>query len=219
VVVAKQDIPTPADMKGRIWGNSSEAGVTVVIRTAFFEKHGLNYETDVRSVTTGSSSASMQAFAAGQLDVGLLHPDQAATLMEKNPGKFHIIYYTYEAVQLINDVWYGNKAWVEQNPEMTQAISLASIIAARWAYADKDAFLALSKEYVPDFSEQVISDSYDILAGQVKLWEANGGLSQDSCESAMAVSVSAGAVEEAVDCSSLLDTSFQERSLTILGAQ
>src|SRR5690606_25064912 len=108
-------------------------------------------------------------------DASLLHPDQAATLMEAHPGEFHVLYRTNDLIPVVSAVWYADKKWVEENPEMAQAVSIASLEAARWAYDDKDGFLKTATEYVPKLSETVIEGTYEALTG-MKVWDVNGGL-------------------------------------------
>lgn len=217
VVLATVDIQTPADLRGKLWGNNQSAGIALGARNAFFAKHGLDFDNDVTSVRLASSTVALQAMQAGQVHATLVHPDQAGQLMETNPGKFHILEATHDVFQTINDVWFSTSDWVDTNPDTVQAFSVASIMAARWAYEDRAGWLAIAKEWVPSVSEKVAADTYDLFAGEIKLWNPNGGVTVENCQQAMRDAVATASLDAEVDCSAIMTNKFEARSLEILG--
>ena len=217
VIVGRKSITSVADMKGKVWGASSSSGITITIRDGLLRQANLSPD-DLRIVVLGGSTAVVQALLAGRADVGLMHVDQAAQVIERSPDH-HIISYTYKQFPLVNDVWFAQRSWVQQNREMALAVTVASIKAARWARDNKEEFVKASLAYVPDLTQKVAEFSWEQGTRVIKVWDPNGGLKLENCAATLRVSLETGAIKRAIDCSEFVTFEFQVQARQILGVR
>lgn len=73
-VVAKPEIKTGADLKGKIVGISSFGSDTEVAMKAYFQLQGLDPDKDMKSVIVGPTSTRLAALKGGSIDVTALSP-------------------------------------------------------------------------------------------------------------------------------------------------
>lgn len=215
VIVGKAPMTKMADLKGHVYGDSGSAGIGKVLRDACFRDSGVTVE-EVQLVELGSSGATAQALATPQLEAGLIHADALASLQAKFPNQYNVLCYVYEKTSSANDVWYSTKSWLDANPDMALAITVASMMAAREVYADKDAWMKVATTYVPDLLPGVADATYGLFS-EIGLWNVNGALSMDECEANIKILVDLGSLQAAVPCSELLIDSYQTRAREILG--
>lgn len=215
VIVGKTPIASMADLKGHIYGDSGSAGIGKVLRDACFRDSGITVD-DVQLVELGSSGATAQALATPQLEAGLIHADSLASLQAKFPDQYNVLCYVYEKTSVANDVWYSTKSWLDANPDMALAVTVAAMMAGREVYADKDAWMEVATSFVPDLLPGVADATYDLFA-EIGLWDVNGALSAEDCEANMEVLVGVGALQSAVPCDELVTESLQTRAREILG--
>jgi ABC-type nitrate/sulfonate/bicarbonate transport system substrate-binding protein len=216
VIAAKAPIATIAELKGKVYGDSGSAGIGRVLREGCFGASGITTD-DLQLVELGSSGATAQALATPQLDGGLIHADAAATLQAKFPGQYNVLCYAYEQVSAANDVWYSTKGFIDANPDLVLAVSVASMMASRAVYEDKAAWLAVANSYVPDLLPGVADATYDLYAKQIGLWNPTGALDMADCAANIDLLVKVAAIPEAVDCSTFLTTDFQTQAQAIAG--
>jgi len=127
-----------------------------------------------------------------------------------------VLCYVYEKTSVANDVWYSTKSWLDANPDMALAVTVAAMMAGREVYADKDAWMEVATSFVPDLLPGVADATYGLFA-EIGLWDVNGALSAEDCEANMEVLVGVGALQSAVPCDELVTESFQTRAREILG--
>jgi len=215
VILGKAPIKTMADLKGKVYGDSSSAGISQVLRDACYSGSGINVD-DAQHVELGSSGATAQALSTPKLDAGLVHADAAATLQAKFPNTYNVLCYVYEKTSVANDVWYANKSWIDANPDLALAVSVSSMLAARQVYADKAGWLKVANSFVKDLLPGVAEQTYDLYK-TIGLWDVNGALDMPDCKKNVDLLVSLDALPESIECSSFVTDSFQSQARKMLG--
>jgi ABC-type nitrate/sulfonate/bicarbonate transport system substrate-binding protein len=215
VILGKAPAKTIADLKGQVYGDSGSAGIGLVLRNGCFSDSGIA-TSDVKLVELGSSGATAKALATPQLQAGLVHADAAASLQAKFPNTYNVLCYTYKKVSAANDVWYANRSWLEANPDLATAVNVASLMASRQLYADKQDWLTVAKSFVTDLIPSVAENTYD-LYNQIGVWDVNGALSQKDCTSNIEILVKLKILSSSVDCSTLQTEKFQTEAQGIVG--
>ncbi len=215
VILGKAPAKSMADLKGKVYGDSSSAGISQVLRDACFSGSGIGMD-DAQHVELGSSGATATALATPKLDAGLVHADAAATLQAKFPNTYNVLCYVYEKTSVANDVWYANKSWIDANPDLALAVSISSMLAARQVYADKDGWLALANTFVKDLPPGVAAQTYDLYK-TIGLWDVNGALDMADCKKNVDLLITVDALPEAIECSSFVTDSFQSQARAIIG--
>ena len=180
VLVAKAPITTMAQLKGKVYGDAGGTGLGPFLRNGCFNGSGIAIS-DVTLVQLATSGAVAQAAATPQLDAALIHADAAATLQAKFPGMYNVLCLAYQKVSVANDVWYSTRSWVTKNPDMTLAITVAEIEAARGVYSDRASWLKAAAAYVPGLPAGVPEATYDLYAGKIQMWDVNGALDLKDC--------------------------------------
>lgn len=216
VLVAKTPIKTMQELKGRTYADGGATGSSVFFNDYCFGKAGMKVE-DTRVSHLSSTSAVANAIATPQFEAAMIHADTLAVLNAKFPGQYNALCYTYEGVKQTNDVWFSTSAWIKANPDMTTAILVAGMMAARWTYDKKAEWVALAKQYVANLPEGVAETTYDLFAGQIVLWSVNGALDLNACKSEMTDLVKLGRIKAPLDCASIMTLDFQTKAREILG--
>ncbi|MDB5562102.1 MAG: hypothetical protein JWN11_1520 [Hyphomicrobiales bacterium] len=215
LILGKAPAKTIADLKGQVYGDSGSAGIGLVLRNGCFSDSGITTD-DVKLVELGSSGATAKALATPQLQAGLVHSDAAASLQAKFPNVYNVLCYTYKKVSAANDVWYANRSWLDANPDLALAVNVASLMASRQLYADKQGWLKVAKAYVTDLLPNVAENTYDLYS-QIGVWDVNGALSQKDCTANIDLLVKLKILPGSVDCSALQTEKFQAGALDIVG--
>jgi len=216
VIAGKAPIATMADLKGKIYGDSGSAGIGRVLRDGCFADSGITTG-DVQLVEFGSSGATAQALATPQLEAGLVHADAVATLQAKFPGTYNVLCYAYEKVSAANDVWYSTKSFIDANPDLVLAVSVASMLASRKVYEDEAAWMEAATTFVPDLLPGVAEATYELYAKQIGLWNPEGAIDVADCQTNIDTLLRVGAIPEGIDCATLVTTDFQSQALAIVG--
>jgi ABC-type nitrate/sulfonate/bicarbonate transport system substrate-binding protein len=147
-------------------------------------------------VQVGGTSARMSALLSGQIDAAPAHAAEA--LNAKAKGGLSILANCGEAIgEFLQTGVSSTDEWLAANPNMAQTFVDAYIDALRWAATDKEGYIALSKQVVPDLSDDLRSPAYDVLKSG-GLFAVNGGLTQKSVDKLIAIGLDSKAIEQPV---------------------
>lgn len=151
---------------------------------------------DVEFVQVGGTSARMAATLAGQIDAAPAHA--AESLNAKAEGALNILIDCGAAIgSFLQTGATFTDDWRNANPNLAQMWTDAYIDACRWAADNKDEYIALSKEVVPELADDIRDQTYDFLYG-AHIWGVDGGLTQESVDKLISIGLDAGSIEEPV---------------------
>jgi ABC-type nitrate/sulfonate/bicarbonate transport system substrate-binding protein len=216
VLAVKDPIKTIQDLRGQPYVDGGATGPSALFNDYCFGKAGMTVN-DTRVTHLASSAAINSAFATDQFVGAMVHADTLANLQAKFPGRYRALCFTYEGVHDTNDVWFTMRQWATDNPDLTQAVILAKTMAARWTYENKDGWVKLANQYVPDLEPGVAAATYDLFAGQIGLWSNNGALDLAKCSNEMRTLVTLGRLKAAIDCSTFATTEYERKAVEVLG--
>jgi ABC-type nitrate/sulfonate/bicarbonate transport system substrate-binding protein len=180
-IVAKSSINTVADLAGKIEAISAPGDASELVSHICLNAQGFDYST-LTLARIGNTKARLAALAAGQADIGAAHIADAKAAVAKSNGALKILLdcgHVVGSYPITGMMAMGS--WIKANPDMTQALVSTYVDAMRWAVANKDAYIELSKTWVPDSDPAESSDSYDYYK-DVHFWPLNGGIDNASLE-------------------------------------
>lgn len=147
----------------------------------------------VEFVQVGGTSARMSALLANQIMAAPAHAAEA--LNAQAEGALNVLVDCGEAIgTFLQTGATSTQEWLDANPNLAQLWTDVYIDACRWAAENKDEYIELSKEVVPELSDELRSETYDLLLAQ-QVWAVNGGLNDESVEKLETIGVDAAAFE------------------------
>jgi sulfonate transport system substrate-binding protein len=220
VVAGKKPTATLEELRGKTFGATQNlAQITGQTARACLASANIDIEKDVVLTRFNNTGEVTSAIRSGQIVAGISAIFRLTKINLEDAGAINILCYGTEANPSISSVWVTERAWAEANPDMALALIVSELKAARWAKADKAGWIALAKEVIEDYSDEVGELDYQQIVIEQDNWPVNGGLDKGLCDSTLAVSLASGAITEAVACEDIADFSFQERALEIVGEQ
>jgi NitT/TauT family transport system substrate-binding protein len=152
--------------------------------------------TKVDFVQVGGTSARMAALVAGQIMAAPAHAAEA--LNAQIEGGLNVLVDCGEAIGSFLQTGATVTAdWLEENPNLAQHFVDAYIDALRWAEDNKDEYIALSKEVVPDLDDSLRGPAYDVFKN-AGLFAINGGLNPESIKKLTDIGLDAKSIEAPV---------------------
>jgi hypothetical protein len=100
---------------------------------------------------------------------------------------------------------------------MGLALIISELKAARWAHEDKSGWIELAKKTIEDYTDEMGEIDYQAMVVELDTWPVNGGLDREMCQQTLDTSFEFGAIKEQLQCEDVVDFSYQERALEILG--
>lgn len=159
--------------------------------------------TKVEFVQVGGTGARMAALVAGASDSGALtihaapaHAAEALAAVEE--AGLNVLANCGEQIgSFLQTGATVTQEFLETNPNLAQHFVDAYIDAIRWAQENKDEYIELSKEVLPDMPDELRDPAYDVFI-DVDLFAVNGGLNPDSIQKLTEIGLDAGSIEEPV---------------------
>lgn len=187
--VTKMGINQPGDL-----------GATVADQCLKFA--GVDVST-VEFVSVGGTGARMAALVAGAddpstatIEAAPAHAAEALAAAEE--GGLNVLVDCGEAIgSFLQTGATVEQSWLDANRPLAQAFVDAYIDALRWADDNKEEYIELSMEVVPDMPDEMRGPAYDVLH-DVGLFATNGGLTPESIQKLTDIGLDAGSIEEPV---------------------
>jgi ABC-type nitrate/sulfonate/bicarbonate transport system substrate-binding protein len=151
---------------------------------------------EVEFVQVGGTSARMSALIAGQIDAAPAHAAEA--LNAQKAGALNVLIDCGSAIgTFLQTGASSTDEWLAANPNLAQLFTDEYINALRWAASDKEGYIALSKEVVPDLDDEIRDATYDLFIEQ-DLFAVNGGLNPDSIKKLVDIGLDSASIEAPV---------------------
>ena len=210
VLLTTPEIETAADLVGQKLGISEPGDISDATTRLLVDGHPDLDIDDVELVQIGGTSDRIAALVAGEIQGGPVHAaDGLAAAAEAGLTPL-INYWEYIPIYAQRFI-VADAQWLEDNPNLAQLAVDTLIEAQREAQNDKEAFITLSQELIPDLPDDIRDQVYDFFA-EGGFFAVNGGL--DAIQPTIDADLSIGNLEgELPDESEWLDTSFVENYL------
>ena len=175
---------------------------------------------DVQLVRLGHTGETTQAVASGQVTGGISATFRLTQLtINEGVGAYNILCSGWETNPSISSVWYSTRDWLSANEDMALAINIASLMSARWAQEDKQAWIDYAVENVgaDRLSPEAAAIDYDTLIGTLDMWPVNGSLERELMDTTLQTSFDFDAIPERYEVDDLVTFEYQDAALAILG--
>lgn len=218
-VVGTRDITSLEQLEGQPFGATSNLQqITGQTATACLESVGISITEDVELLQLANTGAVADALRTGQVAAGLTAPHRMAPLIaEEGEGSYNILCLGADVSPQLNNVWMSQESWVDENPDIALAFAIASIETGRWSHAEKEEWIELALEAAPEYERPAVESIYGTYVEEMDMWPENGSLDVELCEATLQASLDSGALEEAMECDEIIDFSYQEQALELLG--
>lgn len=168
VMVSQEDIKTFDDLAGKRVAYHAPGSGTEILQRVLVRQHDPALEDEINWVVLPESPNRAAAMIAGEIDVTSLEFADVLTLQEE--GDFNVIG-TWGDIEgpsseAISTVWVTSEAFYEGNQERLQ--EFANHLAQGYAtfYDDKQAWVDLATELLPDVDQSRLEASYDFYLEQ-----------------------------------------------------
>jgi sulfonate transport system substrate-binding protein len=195
LMMSNPDVEAPEDLIGGTVGINKPGDLGATIADQCLKSVDID-PADVEFVQVGGTSARMSAVLAGQIMAAPAHA--AESLNAQKEGALNILIDCGEAIgTFLQTGASATQDWLDANPNLAQMWTDSYIKACRWAADNKDEYIELSKEIIPDLDDEIRDSTYDFLLG-AEVWGVNGGLTQESIDKLVTIGLDAGSIEEPV---------------------
>jgi ABC-type nitrate/sulfonate/bicarbonate transport system substrate-binding protein len=211
VMLTTPEIESPADLVGKKVGISEPGDISDSTTRLLFDAHPDLDIADVEILQIGGTSDRIAALVANEIQGGPVHAADGLAAAQEAGLKPLINYWEFIPIYAQRFI-VADEQWLQENPNLAQLTIDTLIEAQREAQSDKEAFIALSKELIPDMPDEIRDEVYNFFA-EGGFFAVNGGI--EAIRPTIEADLSIGNLEgEIPDESVWLDTSYVEDYLS-----
>lgn len=213
VIAASRDLKSCADLQGKPIAMGTSKGILPAMLTEYFAKQcpGVTPET----LVIGGSNNRIPALMTGAVPAAQLELDDMARLEEQAPGRFHaLIKFGQEFPDYGINGHYVSDRFAREHPEAVRDFIRATLEAHR-RIQDPAVLRAAIIKYVK-LDEATASRVANQYLAQ-KMWDVNGGLTQQSVENLLAFLIRAQALPAGTTVEQVADLSYLNAVLGEIG--
>jgi ABC-type nitrate/sulfonate/bicarbonate transport system substrate-binding protein len=219
IVAARDPVKTLEELRGQTFGATSNLNqITGQTARKCLESVGIDIENDTQLVQFNNTGEVTGAIRSGQVAGGISAIFRlTGPRLEEPENIINVLCYGADANPQISSVWMADRDWVAANPDMAQALIISELMAARWAKENKQGWIDLANQVIEGYSPEAGDIDYEALVTDLDTWPVNGGLDETMCQQTLDTSFEFGAITTELQCADVVDSSFQERALEVLG--
>lgn len=219
IVAAKDPVKTLEELRGKPFGATSNLNqITGQTARRCLSSVGMDIQKDVQLVQFNNTGEVTGAIRSGQVAGGISATFRLTRIkLEEPENVINILCYGRDENPQISSVWMADRDWVSANQDMALALIISELKAARWAHEDKAGWISLANEVIEEYSPEVGELDYQALVVDLDTWPVNGGLDRTMCQQTLDTSLEFGAISTELKCEDIVDFTYQERALEILG--
>ena len=214
VLLARDNIKTLQDLKGRKMGlSSAPGGIIDRLNRAILQTAGLKPE-DVAIVQT-TPAGRVAALLTGQNDTSIFHYEQASKVLRTQRG-FHVLYDLYKALPDYEyNMYCGLRPWVQAHRDTVVNMTAATILAVRYAYTHR-------AETIKALTEITHADTEDVAYAYGRIitsciWARNLGLDPKRLNWTVQFEHQGGNLRNVYDARQILDMGIANEALAKAG--
>ncbi len=218
VVASKDPIESMEELRGQPFAVTQNLNqITGQTARKCLQSAGLDIENDVQLLRLSNTGEATQAIRSGQVLGGISATFRLTGLQLEDGDIYNILCRGWETNPQISTVWMTNRAFAEANPALALALNISSLKAARWAKENKEEWVALATQEVEGLTPEAAAIDYDTLVTELDNWPVDGSLDRDLCQQTLDTSFEFEAIDREYTVDELVDFSFQEQAVEILG--
>jgi sulfonate transport system substrate-binding protein len=221
IVAAKKDITDMAQLKGKPFGVTQNlTQITGQTARKCLQQAGLDIEKDVQLLKLANTGETTTAIKTGQV-AGAISATFRLTALQLADGQdaYSTLCKGWEANPQISSVWMSDRTWLSQNEDIALALNIASLESARWAKANKAEWIALAMKNIDGYTAEAGAIDYQTLVVDLDNWPVNGSLDKALCDSTLQVSFEFKVTDKLYTTDQLVNFTYQDQAVQILGKQ
>ena len=220
LVAAKKPTASLEELRGKPFGATQNLNqITGQTARKCLASAGLDIEKDVQLIRFNNTGEVTAAIRSGEIAGGISASFRLTRIRLEDGDTINVLCNGRDENPSISSVWIADRDWVAANRDMALALIISELNAARWANSDKAGWIALAMEQIEGYTAEAGEIDYQNIVIDADNWPVNGGLDLEMCETTLATSFEFGAIDKEVACDEVVDASFQEEALAILGTQ
>lgn len=220
VVAARTPTATLEELRGKSFGATQNLNqITGQTARKCLNSVGIDIERDVELIRYNNTGEVTSAIRAGQVVAGISATFRLTRIILEEGPIINILCYGADENPQFSSVWMAERAWIDANQDMALALIISELRAARWAKENKQGWIDLAKSVIEGYTDEAGSLDYDEIVIKLDNWPVNGGIDRDMCQNTLDTSFEFGALNEQLQCEDVVDFSFQERALELVGRQ
>ncbi|HYT56623.1 MAG TPA: ABC transporter substrate-binding protein [Verrucomicrobiae bacterium] len=197
-LMAKPDIRSMADLKGKIIGITAIGSSTDTLARFLLTKNGLTPDREVALIGTGTTSNILTALKAGTVDAGVLSPPFNA--MATQMGYRTLAYFGDHVEQSLSGVGTSDKM-IQERPELVRRMLIATIKSLRLIQQrPADSMQFISKEWSVDSASAT-----ELYKSMLPAFSKDGGMDEKGIRDALKRETERMALKEEISLSRVLD--------------
>ncbi len=163
--MARAEIKTPADLKGKKVGISSVGGSADIATRLTLRALGLDPDKDVSIVSLGSHAQRTAALLAGSIHAAVDDPPNTVELEENG---LHLLYdLAAKKLPAAQTTAVAKRAWVEANRPLVQRYVDTIVQSIGQMRKDRSATIATLKKYFKSNNDKAMGVAYDFFVNEV----------------------------------------------------
>jgi len=197
-LVAKPEIRSMADLKGKIIGITAIGSSTDTLARFLLTKNGLTPDREVALIGTGTTSNILTAMKAGTVDAGVLSPPFNA--MATQMGYRTLAYFGDYVEQSLSGVGTSDRM-IRERPELVRRMLIAAIKSLRLIQQrPADSMQFISKEWSVDSASAA-----ELYKSMLPAFSKDGGMDEKGIRDALKRETERMALKEETPLSRVLD--------------
>lgn len=213
VIIGDPEIEGIEDLSGRSVATSGPGGFDTNLFDALLSEEGMTRDGDVEEITIGGSSERTASVLAGQADVSMVFLDDWISLSEQTEDAELVAYVDELLPGLSARGFAATREWLDANEELALGLACANLEANRWIAEEEEEFVDLSTDRVsgtsPEAAEQFREEALGL---DMYPHEPAEILNIEQYERTADVLEEGGVLDEEVDLSDSVDTSYLEQA-------
>lgn len=213
-LVAKQEIKTCADLNGRRAAYSSAGALNAALLQAYIKLNCPDTKPEILLIP--SSSARATALLANELDATALELIDALQVLNQAPDRFHtLVNFAAEIPRLKTTGVHARREFATQNPERVRDYirTLLNVHRELDANPKRIADAAVRELKMTPADAERVTKAYL----QNKIWDVNGGLTQEAIEYSVNFFVETGSLPQGLTATQVSDVSYLDAVLNEIG--
>ena len=190
-MVARPNVPTMADLKGKRIGIQEPGGFADINSRAVLRAAKIDAK-DVSFVSIATED--VPALVADQVDTGILHIEQEMLAKSKVPG-IHAIARMWELQpKTLYLAAAATDKTIKEKPAQLTAFIKANMEATRLMYSDKAKVMPILVKHT-GYPQKIVEESFDFMVKEC-IWDANTGLGAERFEFTAGLMTKVGNIAE-----------------------
>lgn len=169
--IARKGVSSVRDLAGKTVAVSAPGALSYHVPRMVLEKYGVSPDS-VTYVAVGSDTQRFQALAAGRADASILHVVRSIEARNDPSNYVSIADIGRELPDLVQFYFSVTDKTLAERPDLIKRFLRANVKATRWVLDNKDEAVKAAMKVIPNVSEQVMSQGYDMIKGS-GAWDPN----------------------------------------------